>query len=162
VINLIIKLRGDGVDVQIQWVPADTTMKGMQLAKAAARYATQEGTLSHIPKWAETQLRSSTWREMRKIIENQRTQQFRVSAGGKYTKAIDAALPGKHTKKLYDHLTRIQATTLAQLRTGHNRLNYFLGRISNITDGICECSEGLETTRHSSLSISYRNNTIVK
>jgi hypothetical protein len=41
------------------------------------------------------QLRSSTWGQMQEKIEHQRTQQ---GARGKYNKAIDSALPGRHTK----------------------------------------------------------------
>jgi len=36
---------------------------------------------------------------------------------------VDAALPGKHTRKLYDQLTRKEASVLIQLRTGMARLN---------------------------------------
>ena len=42
---------------------------------------------------------------------------------GKFSKAIVKALPGKHTRDLYDKLKRREASVLAQLRTGMTRLN---------------------------------------
>jgi hypothetical protein len=42
---------------------------------------------------------------------------------GKHSKKIDTALPGKHTRELYDTRTWMEATILAQLRTGMSRLN---------------------------------------
>ena len=41
---------------------------------------------------------------------------------GKFSKKVDAALPGKHTRRLYDDLSREEASVLAQLRTGIARL----------------------------------------
>ncbi|KAK5215031.1 hypothetical protein LTR72_011884 [Exophiala xenobiotica] len=41
----------------------------------------------------------------------------------KQFEALDRALPGKHTRKLYDKHKRDEAQILAQLRTGKNRLN---------------------------------------
>lgn len=40
---------------------------------------------------------------------------------GRYSKQIDAALPGKHTKQLYDQVSWKEAIVLAQLRTGMAR-----------------------------------------
>jgi hypothetical protein len=42
---------------------------------------------------------------------------------------VDAALPGKHTRQLYDRLSWKEASVLAQLRTGMARLNGYLFRI---------------------------------
>ena len=50
---------------------------------------------------------------------------------GKYSKEMDKALPGKHTRKLYDKLTYPEARILAQLRTGTIRLNGYLAKITN-------------------------------
>ena len=42
---------------------------------------------------------------------------------------MDTALPGKHTRRLYDSLKREEAYVLAQLRTGIIRLNGYLYQI---------------------------------
>ena len=46
--------------------------------------------------------------------------------GGRYTKAVDSALPGDHTKTIYDRLTPRQTSILIQLRTGHTQLKSYL------------------------------------
>jgi len=48
---------------------------------------------------------------------------------GRYSKRIDTALPGKHTRLLYDHLSQKEAGVLAQLRTGIVKLNIYLYQI---------------------------------
>jgi hypothetical protein len=47
---------------------------------------------------------------------------------GRHVKRIDAALPGKHTRQLYDRLSWKEASVLAQLRTGMARLNGYIRR----------------------------------
>jgi hypothetical protein len=49
---------------------------------------------------------------------------------GRHIKQVDAALPGKHTRQLYDGLLWNKATVLAQLRTGIARLNKYLYQIN--------------------------------
>ena len=61
---------------------------------------------------------------------------------------MDAALPGKHTRSLYDGLKRSEASTLAQLRTGMARLNGYLHRIGAAESNICPCGVAKETVKH--------------
>lgn len=49
---------------------------------------------------------------------------------------------------LYDALTREEAQTLAQLRTGHSKLRAFLAKIGADGGDMCECGQGREDTRH--------------
>ena len=67
---------------------------------------------------------------------------------GKSTQSIDCALPGKHTRLLYDSLSKPQAALLAQLRTGKSRLNDYLARINAVETAQCGCGTGRETIRH--------------
>jgi hypothetical protein len=53
---------------------------------------------------------------------------------GKYSRRIDIALPGKDSKKLYDQLSRREASVFIQLRTGMARLNKFLYQIQTYFD----------------------------
>jgi ribonuclease HI len=148
VISRLTTLRQEDIKITIQWLPASNEEEGAQLAKAAASYATREGWTINPPRWAKTQLKSTTWRLARESLQQARIKQFNQSTGGKYTKALDSALPGKHTRMLYDQLTRIQAATLVQLRTGHNRLNTFLHRIGSTDSNLCNCTDGPETVEH--------------
>ena len=55
---------------------------------------------------------------------------------GKHSQGVDAALPRKHTKEIYDALDKKGAGVLAQLCTGMIRLNGYLHRIG--VSGGCE------------------------
>lgn len=63
--------------------------------------------------------------------------------------AIDAALPGRHTKALYDNRKFKEAVVLCQMRTGRSRLNADLFKIGATNTDQCDCSESRkETVRH--------------
>ncbi|KAJ5555849.1 hypothetical protein N7535_008280 [Penicillium sp. DV-2018c] len=100
------------------------------------------------PVWATTKLKSTTWVETRRNLDASRVTRFNRSQGGKWTKAIDDALPGRHTKALYDSLSSHQASILNQLRTGHARLNSFLARIGASAEEKCSCGHATETVKH--------------
>lgn len=65
-----------------------------------------------------------------------------------WVKRVDAALPGKHTRQLYDRLSRKEASVLAQLRTGMARLNGYLYRINVAQTDQCDCGQARETVEH--------------
>jgi hypothetical protein len=67
---------------------------------------------------------------------------------GRHIKRVDAALPGKHTRQLYDGLSWNEATVLAQLRTGMARLNGYLYRINVAQTDQCACGQARETVEH--------------
>lgn len=67
---------------------------------------------------------------------------------GKHAKRVDAALPGKHTRLLYDHLSWKEASVLAQLRTGMARLNGYLYRINAADTDQCACGQAKEAVEH--------------
>jgi hypothetical protein len=61
---------------------------------------------------------------------------------------IDAAWPGKHTRRMYDDLSKRQASILAQLRTGMTLLNRYLHNIKAVETNICDCSKVVESREH--------------
>ncbi|CDM38601.1 Probable transposable element [Penicillium roqueforti FM164] len=67
---------------------------------------------------------------------------------GRHTKRVDAALPGKHTRQLYDRLTWKEASVLAQLRTGMARLNRYLNQINIAETDQCDYRQARETVEH--------------
>src|SRR5205814_9763122 len=67
---------------------------------------------------------------------------------GKYSREMDTALPGKHTRTLYDTFKRREASVLAQLRTGMARLNGYLHRIGVAESDQCKCGQARETVEH--------------
>jgi hypothetical protein len=60
----------------------------------------------------------------------------------------DQAFLGKHIKWLYDQLSKHEASTLAQLRTGKCRLNGYLACINVRESDQCDCGRGPETVNH--------------
>ena len=67
---------------------------------------------------------------------------------GAYSRRIDTALLGKHTRQLYDGLSRKESSVLAQLRTGMAQLNTYRHRIKASTTDQCECGQAAETVEH--------------
>ena len=61
---------------------------------------------------------------------------------------MDTALPGKHTRILYDSLKRRETNVLAQLRTKMARLNGYLHGIGAVESDQCQCSQARETVKH--------------
>ncbi|KAK7177509.1 transposon I factor [Paraphaeosphaeria sporulosa] len=62
---------------------------------------------------------------------------------------IDTALPGKHTKSIYNLQTYKRAAVLCQLRTGKCRLNSYLAKIGATNSERCTCRRRQpETVRH--------------
>ena len=67
---------------------------------------------------------------------------------GKAIKELDCALPGPHTKIIYDRISKNDAVIIAQLRTGNARLNLFLARIKATNSATCACEAAPELIRH--------------
>jgi hypothetical protein len=137
------RLEDEGHSLRMMWVPAGE--EGFALgpkAKAAARKATEGECRPDVPLYLA---RSTTTRLAITKQQQTRTLPERV---GKYSKQIDTALPGKHTRTLYDPLKRKEADVLSQLRTGMARLNSFLYRIGAKESDTCECGRASETVEH--------------
>jgi hypothetical protein len=58
---------------------------------------------------------------------------------GSYSKQLDKALSGKHTRTLYDALKRRKSDILVELRTGMGRANRYLHRIGAAETDTCDC-----------------------
>ena len=66
-------------------------------------------------------------------------EEFYGAKTGKFLQSINKALPGKHTKKMYNSLNRADAAILTQLRTNISRLNTYLHRIKATETDKCDC-----------------------
>ena len=67
---------------------------------------------------------------------------------GKHTKRVDAALPGAHTRQLYDDRPWLERSMLLQMRTGMTRLNSSLYRINATPSPQCDYGYERETVAH--------------
>jgi hypothetical protein len=87
-------------------------------AKAAARQAAEP--------WREVQEHSPSAKATVLCRAKQKHEGKLIEEVGEYTRKLDTALPGRHTRLLYNAFKRIEASILAQLRTGMSRLNGYL------------------------------------
>lgn len=137
------RMRKGNNRVKMMWVPSrddDLTM-GREAKRQAQRATRAECTLQVLPY----QARSTRTRLVAARLRRQRRLPDKV---GGYSKRIDRALPGKHTKALYDSLKRREADVLSQLRTGMARINSYLSKIGAAGSDMCECGRAPETMEH--------------
>jgi exonuclease III len=134
-------LRRDGNTIAIMWLPASEECELMTLAKWNAKVATRPNASlqMQLPR-----IRSTT----RNLARKHGTVRKLPDNVGRYSKTIDTALPGKHTRLLYDRLSGKEASVLAQLRTGMARLNAYLYRIRVASTSQCGCGHAQETVDH--------------
>jgi hypothetical protein len=144
--ELYTKLRG--TQVELRWLAVHDLTEGNVEARSLLNQGPELNNRDPPPRWADTQLRSTLWSEMRRKVSNAKMEEYKKRAGGKFTRAFDAALPGKHTRLLYDGLNRQDAALLAQLRTGHTGLRGFLFAIQQSDTETCACGEDTESVRH--------------
>ncbi|GKU07113.1 unnamed protein product, partial [Fusarium langsethiae] len=135
-------LRAKGNVVAVIWMPTSAEHRLLEITKKQARDATQDGAT---PALKFPKMRSTTLNIAR---SSQRTRKQLPDSIGKFSKRVDVALPGKHTRLLYDGLSRREASVLAQLRTGMARLNGYLFRIRVAPSQECACGRAAETVEH--------------
>ena len=135
-------LKRHGNTVTVVWLPINERDELLKLAKDKAKAATRQGCtpLSQLPS-----MRSTTLNLTRAELGTTKKLPDNV---GQHSKRIDKALPGKHTRQLYEGLSWREATVLAQLRTGMARLNTYLHRINAAPTDQCECGQARETVDH--------------
>jgi hypothetical protein len=140
--EVIEKLRKKGNTVVIEWIPVSDDNEMLTMAKTEAREATNDGAT---PQRQFPRMRSTTLN-----IEQQKLRTERQIPGkvGKHVKRIDVALPGNHTRLLYDELTWKERSALAQLRTGMSVLNSYLHQIKRLASDQCDCGRERETVGH--------------
>ncbi|CEJ62705.1 Putative Reverse transcriptase [Penicillium brasilianum] len=140
--KLMKRLRRNGNHVNILWVPTSADNKLLGLAKEQARTATQKDAAL---QKSGPRMKSTTL----KIARSQAAPSNDLPGNvGRHVKRVDAALPGKHTRQLYDRLSWKEASVLAQLRTGMARLNSYLCRINVADSDQCACGQARETVEH--------------
>ncbi|KAJ5085459.1 hypothetical protein N7532_010230 [Penicillium argentinense] len=122
------RLSAKGAKVNLR-PPTEADGENTARAHTLAREATEENNQVNPPPWAQVQLRASALRWARANARQHRKDNFQQSTTSQFTRQLDSALPGPHTKMLYDSLDQEKASILAQLRTGHTRLNGYLHRI---------------------------------
>jgi hypothetical protein len=128
--------------VVFAWAPVSPIFELGQKAKQSAQRSTDEGrVVRDRPKLT----RSMVQRTQERL--RQATKQVPATVG-KSIRRIDTAWPGNHTRRIYDDLSKRQASILAQLRTGMTPLNGYLHNIKAAGTNLCECGEAVESRDH--------------
>jgi ribonuclease HI len=128
--------------IQFDWIPAHSGLLGNEIAHSLAHSATEIG---RVPVDRKIALRE--WQKPDKEYQEQKRARFQSLKVARHLRKLDAALPGRHTRKLYDRLKRIDAAILAQIRGGYCRLNSYLHKIGQADSELCECGQK-ETVEH--------------
>ena len=120
-------------------------IEGNERADEEAKRAAREHTGEIVGK----ELKSAMITDIKKTIENHARERWRKGKeGAQHHQKISTPAYFKTGKKIYNDLTRREATTLARLRTGHCGLNLYLSKRKIIEDATCECGRGAETVKH--------------
>lgn len=130
-------------EVQMGWLQAQVYSDLLKQAKSKARAAT---TRDAGPEAPCVQARESVRCSI--VMETRQAKREIPKEVGAYSKKIDTALPGRHTRTLYDELKREEARMLAQLRTGMARINGYLCQIGITDSEKCRCGKDRETVEH--------------
>ena len=109
-----------GIRIQWQWVPIATLFAIRDKAKEEAHKVLERDINHSQQQWAA---RSSVLSQMKPLLHRKKELPRRI---GRAIRELDTALPGRHTKVIYDSLKKKDARILVQLRTGCARLNQFL------------------------------------
>jgi hypothetical protein len=136
----IYKLQQAGNQVVAIWTLATEQITLKEKAKAMARHAVQPPL--------EFKDQTSSAKATVLSLAKQKHQRKPIEKVGEYTRKFDTALPGKHTRLLYNSFNRTEADILVQLRTGMSRLNRYLHRINAVNTDLCACAQAKETVEH--------------
>jgi ribonuclease HI len=128
--------------ITISWIPAQTDFPLAREAKELARITTQK---NRSPITTGYRASSTALTEATRIT--QRTGSLPQGVGS-FSRKVDIALPGNHTKHIYNKLRYSEASILIQLRTGMCRLNSYLAKIGAAVSDLCPCGTATETIKH--------------
>lgn len=139
--SLLETARQQQLKIQFSWVPDHSGILGNEMAHILAHSATE---LGRIPVDKKTTLKKG--RKPNRNHEEQKRAHFLSLKVATHLRNLDAVLPGRHVRKLYDRLKQADAAILAQLRGGYCRLNGYLFKIGQTDSERCDTNDF--TTNH--------------
>ncbi|KAA6409147.1 MAG: hypothetical protein FRX48_06700 [Lasallia pustulata] len=144
IVQVIDRLRGAGIRVQIHWIPAHVGVPGNEEADIAAKTAAQGSRtysreVFYMLATCKQKLRKRVFRRWAKEWENGATGRtiFHLE------KELNLGVLTKHTG-----IRRPLSSLITQLRTGKIALAHYLHRIQRRDSPRCPCSQGIQTVRH--------------
>jgi hypothetical protein len=128
--------------VVFAWAPLSPIFELGHKSKQSAQRSTDEGrVVGDRPRLT----RSMVQRTQERL--RQATEQVPATVG-KSIRRIDAAWPGNQTRRVYDDLSKRQASILAQLRKGMTPLNGYLNNTKAVGTNLCDCGEAADSREH--------------
>lgn len=129
------------------WAPVEPTFVLGHRAKQLAQQSTDEDRVAH-DRVAHDRVRVSKG-TFHNVQDRLRRATLQLSTTVEnIVRRIDAAWPGNHTRRMYEDLSKRQASILAQLRTGMTPLNGYLYNIKATETNLCDCGEAAESREH--------------
>lgn len=151
------KLRDQGWEVRLQWIPAHERVLGNDIADEAAReaagYITVTRTTLEPPPEPPSEpeslqiLTATTKPTIRQRMKNEWQQSWEAAKHGRELYKLGVR-PGKGTLKTHIGTHRAVSSVVTQMRTGKIGLRAYLHAINKAESDQCQCGLGRQTVRH--------------
>lgn len=105
----------------------------------------EPGSAIQLTPASKVQLLASILGAAKSVKARAEGREFYTTKIGRYIKSFDKALPGPHTRLLYNGRVKVHGNVLCQLRSSINRLNKYLAKINAVETEQCKCSRGEES-----------------
>ncbi|TMI86171.1 MAG: hypothetical protein E6H10_00790 [Bacteroidetes bacterium] len=150
-----VRVQNPALKIAVCWIPGHEGIAGNELADQVAKRAATRPlttTMIAVAQFDSLQppppLKSALKQRIKEDAKRQWQREWDISRTGNALRRI-ISKGARVGPKLYKHIVgRYTATTIAQLRTGHCRLNKYLHRFKLKTSPYCECGYGQETVEH--------------
>jgi len=147
-----LKREKPGIQTTITWIPSHRGIEGNEIAdREAKRGATDDELRQHA--FQRKVLKASRYQAIKKTAVDEwdkATAKLRKIHRSEYLKRYSTMSKPRSIQQQYKRLgSRIKASRLVSLRTGHCQLNSYLHRFNIIDTPLCDCESGAtETVEH--------------